>query len=249
MADLEETIRVSRVGGTQAVVCVTLNRPERAHAYTIPMLEALQAHIDGMSRDRDIRGAILMGDGDHVFCAGADRAEIDERRAADGFTLMARRVFEAWQRLPWPTVAAINGVACGGGLEFALACDVRVCAPHARFWLPETEFGLIPAAGGVERLCRVIGSPRAREMVLFGRAIGAATALDWGLVSHVGEDVRSVALDWMERATSRTPMATAAAKRLLNALDVDERIDVAVRATQAALYEHNFAAKGGADNA
>lgn len=249
LVDLEETIRVSRVGRMRAIVCVTLNRPERAHAYTVAMLEALQAHIDRMSRDRDIRAAILVGEGDRVFCAGADRSEIDERRAADGFALQARRVFDAWQRLPCPTVAAINGAACGGGLEFALACDVRVCAPHARFWLPETEFGLIPAAGGVERLCRVIGSARAREMVLFGRDIDAATARDWGLVSQVGEDVRTVALDYAERVTNRSPIATSAAKQLLNALDLDERIDAAVRATQAALYEHRFAVKEGSGNA
>ncbi|MGB0696608.1 MAG: enoyl-CoA hydratase/isomerase family protein [Rhodospirillaceae bacterium] len=243
---MDDIIRMGRIGTAQSVACVTLNRPERAHAYTVAMLEALQARIAEIAQDPEITGVILTATGDRAFCSGADRDEIDVRRAADGFALLARDVFTAWQQLPMPTVAALNGIACGGGLELALACDLRICTPQARFWLPETGFGLTPAAGGMEGLHRVIGSARAREMILFGRQIDAPTALDWGLVSAVGDTVHDLALAEMERVAERSPLATRAAKRLLNALDQDDRIDAAIRATQAALYEHRFAQDGGA---
>jgi enoyl-CoA hydratase/carnithine racemase len=121
-------------------------------------------------------------------------------------------------RSPKPVIAAINGVAFGGGLELALICDLRVAAAHAELALPETTLAIIPGAGGTQRLPRVVGEARAKEMILLGRRLGAAEALAWGLVNRVSPEGTSVlddTLAWIEPIASGAPIAQAAALRAI----------------------------------
>src|SRR5262249_23384733 len=123
-------------------------------------------------------------------------------------------------RSPKPVIAALNGVAFGGGLELALICDLRVAAPHAELALPETTLGIIPGAGGTQRLPRVVGEARAKEMILLGRKLGAAEALAWGLVNRVSPSGVSVVEDtigWIQPIASGAPIAQSAALRAIEA--------------------------------
>ena len=127
-----------------------------------------------------------------------------------------------------PVVAAVNGVALGGGLELALCCDLRIAAPHATFGLPETSLGIIPGAGGTQRLPRIVGEGRAKEMILLGRRLTAQEALAWGLVNRVapaGTHVVEDALEWIRPIAEGAPIAQAAA---LAAIDrgLDVGLDV-----------------------
>ena len=130
----------------------------------------------------------------------------------------------AIDRCPKPVVAAINGVALGGGLEVALACDLRVAASHAELGLPETSLGVIPGAGGTQRLPRLVGEARAKEMILLGRRLSATEALGWGLVHRVtppGVSVVNDAVEWVRPLATGAPIAQAAALHAIDhALDV-----------------------------
>jgi enoyl-CoA hydratase/carnithine racemase len=166
--------------------------------------------------DRAVRAIVLTGAGDKAFCAGADLKERkdmteDEVRAR---LLQYREEIGVLDHSPKPVVAAINGIALGGGLELALACDLRVAAPSAFVGLPETTLGIIPGAGGTQKLPRIVGEARAKEMILLGRRISATDALAWGLVNRVSPpDVAVVedTLAFIEPITSGAPIAQAAA--------------------------------------
>ena len=161
-----------------------LDRPERANSYSDATLEAMHAELDRIDGSDSVRALVVSGAGRH-FCAGADLEELAARPASDAMSLRSRAAFERIARLGIGTVAAIQGAAVGGGVELALACDFRIGAPAATFHLPEVEMGLLPAAGGIPRLVRAIGEPRAKQMVLLGSRVDAATAADWGLLHQV----------------------------------------------------------------
>ena len=133
---------------------------------------------------------------------------------------------------PKPVVAAINGVAFGGGLELALMCDLRACAPHAELALPETGLGIIPGAGGTQRLPRIVGEARAKEMILLGRRLKADEALAWGLVNRVappGADLLEDVLAWLRPIAEGAPIAQASALRAIDAsfeLPLERGLDV-----------------------
>jgi 1,4-dihydroxy-2-naphthoyl-CoA synthase len=178
--------------------------------------------------DPAIRAIVITADGDKAFCAGADLKErqgmsTDDVRVQVGLYRSELGVLDG---SPKPVVAAINGVAFGGGLELALVCDLRVAAAHVELALPETTLGIIPGAGGTQRLPRIVGEARAKEMILLGRKIDAATALAWGLVNRVtpvGTSVLEDTLAWIEPIASGAPVAQAAALRA-----VDTSFDVAL---------------------
>jgi enoyl-CoA hydratase/carnithine racemase len=159
---------------------------------------------------------VVTGSGDKAFCAGADLKErqgmsTDEVRVQVG---LYRSELGILDRSPKPVVAAINGVAFGGGLEVALICDLRVAAPHAELGLPETTLAIIPGAGGTQRLPRIVGEARAKEMILLGRRLGAAEALAWGLVNRVspaGTPVLDDTIAWIEPIATGAPIAQASA--------------------------------------
>jgi enoyl-CoA hydratase/carnithine racemase len=198
------------------IVVVTLNRPDRYNALGSRIVDELVEAVESIEGAGEVRAMILSGAGDRAFCSGVDlkeRAEMD----ADGRWSHNRALgafAERLARLQVPTIAALNGLAFGGGLEIALACDFRVAAEGARFALPEVGIGIVPGAGGTQRLPRLIGVTKAKELILTGRRISAEDALDMGLVSKVVprsslmEEARSLA----EEIAANSPLAVAYAK-------------------------------------
>jgi enoyl-CoA hydratase len=170
-----------------SLAIVRLDRPEKRNALTRAMMIELAAVFTKLNAEPKLRAIILTGAGEQAFCAGTDIAELASVAAAD-----AREASERGQTLcnqiencRVPVIAAINGIAAGGGCELALACHLRIAALHARFSLPETRLGLIPGYGGSQRLAREVGSGRALAAMLSARAIDAREALQVGLVNQV----------------------------------------------------------------
>lgn len=167
---------------------IRLDRPARMNALSRRMLDDLREIFERAADRPDLRAIILTGEGE-AFCAGTDIEEltaldVEEARSA---ALRGQTVCEMIENCTVPVIAAVNGIAAGGGCELALACHLRLAATSARFSLPETKLGVIPAYGGTQRLARVTGSGRALEMVLAGAELTAAEALRVGLVNRVVE--------------------------------------------------------------
>lgn len=170
------------------VSTITLNRP-KANAMGTVMLQELSDTLDTLEEDPTTRCVVVTSCSLNVFSAGADlkeRVNMTMEEASD-FVTHLRNTFERLSQLPVPTLAAVEGVAVGGGLELALATDLRISGMGALFGLPETSLAIIPGAGGTQRLPRLIGVARAKELIFTGRRIDATTALDYGLVQHVVE--------------------------------------------------------------
>jgi len=167
---------------------LTLNRPEALNALSFAILREIGQALDTVA-GWPVRALIVTGAGGKAFCAGADIKELRDRplmetkRGAE----LGQAVFEKVARLPVPSVAAINGFAFGGGLEFALACTFRLATAHAKMGLPEIKLGLIPGYGGTQRLPRVVGEARALEMIMTGRTVAAEEAARIGLVNRLVE--------------------------------------------------------------
>ncbi len=216
-------------------VWLTLSRPAKANAYTQPMLVALEAAIQRAEGSRQVRVIVVTGDGDGAFCAGADRAELANRDWRDVANLPAARVFARLQSSPLVSIAAINGAAVGGGFELALHCDLRIASDRASFWLPEPEFGLLPAAGGVRLLPRVVGAMRANDVILGGARWTAEDAWRAGLISEVAAhtELRTTVEKWLRRVVARDASALTWAKRLM-AIGASDGLD---RLAQSALVK------------
>jgi methylglutaconyl-CoA hydratase len=212
-------VRIERRG---AVGVLTIDRADRRNALSRETLYALGRLGRELVADAAVRAIVVTGAGDKAFCAGADLKErqgmsLEDVRVQVG---LYRTELGVLDTSPKPVIAAINGVAFGGGLELALICDLRVAAPHAELGLPETTLGIIPGAGGTQRLPRVVGEARAKEMILLGRKLGAAEALAWGLVNRVspaGESVVEDAIRWIEPIAAGAPIAQSAALRAIEA--------------------------------
>jgi len=195
---------------------VTLNRPDRSNALDRATVRELGRVGRELTADASLRACVLTGAGERVFCAGADlkeRAGMTEADVREMLDLYRSEL--AWLgSAPFPVIAAMNGAALGGGLELALGCDLRVAASHAVLGLPETSLGIIPGAGGTQRLPRIVGTSRALELVLFGRRLNAEEALGYGLVSRVtpaGTNVVEDTLGWLAPVLEGAPIALRAA--------------------------------------
>jgi enoyl-CoA hydratase len=167
---------------------VTLSRPDVLNALSFELLERLAKVLSDIESST-ARAVVVTGAGERAFCAGADVRELSGRSIDEcrkGIAL-GQTVFARLERLRQPTIAAINGVALGGGLELALACTLRVAASDARLGFPEVSLGLIPTYGGTQRLVRTIGRPRAEELILTGRTVSATEALELSLVHQVSQ--------------------------------------------------------------
>ena len=197
-----------------------IDREDRRNALSRDTLHAFGRLGRELVADPAIRAIVLTGTGDKAFCAGADLKERqgmspDDVRAQVG---LYRSELGVLDTSPKPVVAALNGVAFGGGLELALICDLRVAAAHVEIALPETTLGIIPGAGGTQRLPRVVGEARAKEMILLGRRLTAAEALAWGLVNRVtqpGTPVLEDTIRWLEPIALGAPIAQSAALRAI----------------------------------
>jgi enoyl-CoA hydratase len=198
-----------------------LARPEKLNAITRPMLLALAACVDELERAGG-RVLVVTGEGERAFCAGTDLAEVREMppQARLDKSQMARELFARLSRSSLVSVAAVNGLAFGGGAELAMACTLRVAAAHATFSLPEIKLGLLPAYGGTQFLPALIGKARSLDLMLTGRAIDAREALSIGLVDRVvesGADVVAAALALAREVTRFSPQAIAGIRRCVAA--------------------------------
>jgi methylglutaconyl-CoA hydratase len=193
LGDAKEAHRVAEnlvnVQEQDGVVTLTLNRPDSANALSLALLYDLHDALYQIKFRPDVRVVIVTGAGDKAFCAGAD---LKERRGMDDTQVrktvsLIRSVVEDLADLPMPTIAAINGVAFGGGTELALAADLRIASQAAKLGLTETSLAIIPGAGGTQRLPRLIGLAKAKELIYTARRIDADEALSLGLVNQVVE--------------------------------------------------------------
>lgn len=205
------------VTGRIGVVCI--NRPEVRNALDSATVQEMTTALTGLIANADVGAIIVIGAGDKVFVSGADINAIRARGRDDGLAAINQSLFALLDRCPKVTIAAVNGVAFGGGCELAAACDLRVAADHAKFGQPEVALGIIPGAGATQRLPRLIGLGRAKELILTGDPIDAQTALAWGLVNQVvpGVDVLRASTALAERILSRGPLAIRLAKTAINA--------------------------------
>ena len=219
MTDAMPTTRFIRVDahvdGHDGVALVTIDRPEARNALSFALLAELADALEELDRDGRTRVAILTGAGDRAFAAGADIVELADQTPD---RLRSERQFDTWDRL-WaigiPLIAAVRGFALGGGCELAMTCDLIVAGDDAQFGQPEIRIGVMPGAGGTQRLTRAIGVARAMELVLTGRTMPADEALAAGLVTTVvpADGVIDAALELADRIAAMPPLAVRAAKR------------------------------------
>ena len=204
----------------------TLDAEDTRNAISRAVLAELEARVARVSSAQEVRAVILTGAGNKAFCAGADlkeRATMSEAEVR-AFLGGLRRTLRSIETTGTIFIAAINGSALGGGTELALACDLRVAAPAAELGLTEVRLGIIPGGGGTQRLARLIGPGRAKDLILTGRRVNAAEAFAIGLVQRLAPEGRllEVALGVAEQIAENAPVAVGAAKRAIDrGLDLD----------------------------
>jgi enoyl-CoA hydratase len=223
------------------VALLTLDRPARLNAIGSDTVAELHEHLDLIEADADLRAIVVTGEG-RAFSAGADITELNTLHDGHDFARFVKNLTDAYDRLaasPVPSIAAINGIAFGGGCELALACDLRLAAPGARLGVPEVKLGLLPAAGGSQRLARFLPAAVAKQLLMTGAALSAADALQFGLVNAVHEDVVAAALALGRALAAGPPRALAAAKHLVDVGgELDLRDGIALeRETVAQLFD------------
>jgi enoyl-CoA hydratase len=205
---------------------VTLNRPEALNALNSTVYTELYDVFEAIENDEEVRAVVLRGSGEKAFAAGSDVAEMASMNTLEIQKFMAtiRKASDRIYSLTKPTIAAISGYALGGGCELAMCCDLRICSEKARFGQPEINLGLIPGAGGTQRLPRLIGVAKAKEMIFLGDMIDAATALNLGLVNKVvpPEKLMEEAMVWATKLVSKSGPVLAMAKLAINTgIDTD----------------------------
>ncbi len=199
---------------------VTVDRPKSLNALDSRTLQELERAAGDLAGRTDLRGVIVTGAGEKAFVAGADIAEMngmDDERARD-FGALGQRVMDVISALPVPVVAAVNGFALGGGCELALACDFIYASENARFGLPEVSLGILPGFGGTQRLSRLVGRARAKELIFTGDMIDAARAKEIGLVMDVVPLPKLLphARAALERIAKKGPLAVRHAKKAID---------------------------------
>jgi enoyl-CoA hydratase/carnithine racemase len=222
------------------VAVVTIDRPAVRNALSARVVAELDAALTALRDDDAVGVVVFTGAGDRAFIAGADIGELKDYTPRTALESDMQRLFDRIEEFPKPTIAAVNGVALGGGCELAMACDIRVAADSARFALPETNLAVLPGAGGTQRLARLVGTGRAIELILTGRLADAQEALAIGLVTSVVPDDRL--MEEVHRLTdqilAKGPLAVRLAKLVVRAgMDADQRTgQVVERLAQALLY-------------
>lgn len=211
----------------QAVI-LTMNRPKVMNCLNFDLLYAIRDHVDSLQYRTDIRTIIITGAGEKSFCAGADlkeRATLTQTEVKK-FIITIRNLLTAIQNLPVPVISAINGIALGGGTEVALASDIRIASENASMGLTEARLAIIPGGGGTQRLPRIIGAAKAKELIFTGRRVDAAEALKIGLVNTVtsSENLLTESLKMANMIAKTGPIAVEMAKY---AIDKGMEVDLA----------------------
>lgn len=194
------------------ITTITINRPDKLNALNKTVIEELGAAIDEVYNNPAVKAAIITGSGPKAFVAGADISEFTSLDGAGGKILAQKGqdlVFSKIENSPKPIIAAVNGFALGGGCELAMACHFRLAAENARFGQPEVNLGLIPGYGGTQRLTQLVGKGKAMELMMTGAMIGAAEALQLGLVNYVvpAADLLAKTTDLLQVIITKAPVA------------------------------------------
>lgn len=202
------------------VLKITINRPDAMNAMNSEVLVQLERAVETAAADREARVVVITGAGDRAFIAGADIKEMSTKTPQEGqeFSAAGHRVTRLIEEMGKPVIAAVNGVALGGGCEVALACDIRIASEKARLGQPEVGLGIMPGWGGTVRLAGIVGEGIAREIIFTGRLVSAEEALRIGLVNSVvpPEAVVEEAMKMAATIASKAPRAVAYAKRSMN---------------------------------
>lgn len=228
------------------IATITLNRPAVANALSIALLHELQRVLHDISYHPTIRVVIVTGAGDKAFCAGADlkeRQTMDDAQTRQTIALIGATVSQ-FEQLSQPVIAAINGIAVGGGLELALACDIRIASRHAVVGLTETALGIIPGAGGTQRLPRLIGIGKAKELIYTARRISATDALQYQLVEYVVEPDQLLerATELAQEIAQNAPLSLKQVKTAINAgmqTDITTGLNIEALAYSRVLYSED----------
>lgn len=203
-----------------------LDNVARLNALTPAMLDQIAAHCDAIEAQSHVVAVLLTATGPKAFCTGADInawADLSPADFARRWVRAGHRVFDRLARLAKPTIAVLEGLAYGGGLELAAACDIRVMSPKAKIALPETSVGIVPGWSGSQRLARLLPEAVLKEMALFGRVLSAERCLALGFVAEISDDPRAAALEIAERLRVTSPRATEVAKYMLHAAVGEDR--------------------------
>ena len=215
------TTELVQLSFKDSIATIVLNRAAKLNALNAEMLGALESYADELDRNQDVRVVILAGTG-KAFCVGADiyewsdlsPLEMGRRWIRDG-----HRIFARYARLPQPVIAVLNGYTFGGGLELALAADLRLAAEGVQLSFPEVKLGIIPGWGGTQRLAQLIGPSRAKQMIFSGERVAAEQAETWGLVNEVtpADQLAERALELAETMAANGPVAVQLTKQLIDA--------------------------------
>ncbi len=215
---MTETLKIDQRDGTAVV---TIDNARKLNALSPAILDALMAALDGLEADRRVRAIVLTGEGDRVFCAGADIrswGDLEPFEFARHWILAGHRLFDRLATFPAPVIAAINGHALGGGLELAAACDLRIAVRAAEFGLPEAAIGVVPGWSGIHRLARLMPQALVREMAMTGVRIGAERAYQAGFLNEVTDaSALDAALAMAERAAALAPRSVEVIKYMASA--------------------------------
>ncbi|OCA86913.1 MULTISPECIES: enoyl-CoA hydratase [unclassified Bacillus (in: firmicutes)] len=201
------------------VAVIVLDQPQKSNALSIEMLKELQQTLRLYKENSSIHCIIITGSGDKAFCSGADlkeRLNMTPAQVGEAVRLI-KETISMIDQMPQPTIASINGAAFGGGLELALACDIRVASHHAKMGLTETSLGIIPGAGGTQRLPRLIGISKAKELIFTARRIDAIEALQIGLVNQIAkpDELETMSLSIARKIAANAPIAVKEAKKAI----------------------------------
>jgi enoyl-CoA hydratase len=202
------------------IATVTLNRPDKLNALNSTVYKELYDAFESIENDPEVRVVVLTGSGEKAFAAGSDVAQMQNMDTLEIQKFMGtiRKTSDFIYNLTKPTIAVIHGYALGGGCELSMCCDMRICSEKARFGQPEINLGLIPGASGTQRLQRLIGAAKAKEMIFIGDMIDAATAFSLGLVNKVvpPEKLMEEAMAWATKLAGKSGPVLAMAKMAIN---------------------------------
>lgn len=233
---------VVRVTHSEGLALLELNRPEARHAFNRELIDAVRAALGELSDDPNLRALVICStpvEGKNpVFASGADIAELLTRTAEDAFAARLQKLLQEIEDFSRPVIAAIDGYALGGGLELALACDLRVATARSVFGLPEVTLGLFPSAGAAARLPRLIGLGATRRLMFTGAKLTATQAHEMGLVDELVEsDARAAAMALAAQIAANDAAAVRAAKTVLNAVASGNRAAPLEQLGQASLVD------------